>query len=105
LATFQTQGYSPWRVFGFRLNPYFSVTLGLLSDESSFSKSKMYSQFGTGIILSNDYLVFSSFQFSFSVYPNMPIDGGGMFKTNAIKTYDLGLQNFEISKPLLVNYK
>jgi hypothetical protein len=105
LTTFQTQGYSPWRVFGFRLNPYFSVTLGLLGEDLGFNKSKLYTQLGTGIILSNDYLVFSSFQFSFSYYPNIPIDGGSIFKTNAIKTYDLGLQNFEIAKPLIANYK
>ena len=70
-----------------------------------FRGSKVYSQFGAGIIVSNDYLVFHSFQFSFSFYPNVPIDGGQTFQTNSIKTYDLGLQSFEMGKPLIVPYQ
>jgi len=58
-----------------------------------------------GVIISNDYLVFKSFQFSFSYYPNLPIDGGPIYKTNAINTSDFGLENFEISKPELVKYQ
>ncbi|MES2811060.1 MAG: hypothetical protein V4670_01190 [Bacteroidota bacterium] len=106
LLTLQTQGYSPWRVLGFRLNPYLSCTMGMLGQENSgFRRSKVYSQFGAGIIISNDYLVFQTFQFSFSFYPNLPLDEGSLFKTNVLKTYDFGLQNFEISKPLMVPYK
>jgi hypothetical protein len=105
LATLQTQSYSPWRVLGFRLNPYLSYTAGMLGNSNSgFSKSKLYSQIGLGVILSNDYLVFSSFQFSISFYPNIP-DGNSVFKTNAISTSDFGLQGFEISKPVLVDYR
>ncbi len=105
LATFQTQGYSPWRILGFRLNPYLSYTAGMLGNSNSgFSKSKLYSQIGLGVILSNDFLVFDSFQFSFSFYPNIP-DGNSVFKTNAISTSDFGLQGFEISKPVLVDYR
>lgn len=106
LLTLQTQGYSPWRILGFRLNPYFSVTMGMLGQENiGFSKSKMYSQLGAGVIISNDFLVFNAFQLSFSYYPNLPLDVGSVFKTNAIKTYDFGLQDFEISKPLMVPYQ
>jgi hypothetical protein len=106
LLTLQTQGYSPWKVLGFRMNPYISFTMGALGQKNTgFRNSKIYSQLGAGIIISNDYLVFNAFQFSFSYYPNLPIDAGSEFKTNAIKTYDFGLQSFEISKPLLVPYK
>lgn len=106
LVTFQTQGYSPWSVWGFRLNPFFNCSLGMLGQESiDFKGSKIYSQFGVGIIISNDYLVFHSFQFSFSYYPNIPGDAGSIFKTNSVKTYDFGLQNFDISKPVVVPYQ
>lgn len=105
LVTFQTQSYSPWRVLGFRLNPYLSFTSGMLGQkDTGFGRSKLYSQIGLGVIVSNDYLVFSSFQFSFSFYPNIP-DGNSVFKTNSISTFDFGLQGFEISKPLLADYK
>ena len=104
LMTIQSQGYSPWRFLGFRLNPYMSYTGGMLGQENSgFSNSKLYSQISMGLIISNDFLVFSSFQFSLSYYPSIP-DGNTMFKTNALSTSDFSLQNFEISKPSLIGY-
>lgn len=104
LMTLQTQGYSPWKVIGFRLNPYMSYTAGMLGDkEINFSNSKLYSQISLGVIISNDYLIFNSFQFSLSYYPNIP-EGNSKYKTNAISTSDFGLQNFEISKPSLISY-
>lgn len=104
LLTVQSQGYSPWRVIGFRLNPYISYTAGMLGQKDiNFSRSKLYSQISLGVIISNDYLIFNSFQFSFSYYPNMP-DGNSKHKTNAISTDDFGLQNFEIGKPSIIGY-
>ena len=105
LLSLQTQSYSPLRLFGFRLNPYFSYTGGILGNEkNNFSRSKLYSQVGIGMILSNDFLVFSAFQFSLSYYPNIP-DGNSPFKSNSISTDDFGLQDFNISKPNVVEYK
>ncbi|WP_245748194.1 BamA/TamA family outer membrane protein [Flavobacterium terrigena] len=104
LMTVQTQGYSPWRVIGFRLNPYLSYTAGMLGQKDiGFSKSKLYSKISVGVIISNDYLIFNSFQFSLSYYPNIP-DGNSIFKTNANSTSDFSLQNFELSKPSLIAY-
>jgi len=105
LLNLQTQGYSPWRVLGFRLNPYFSYTGGMLGQKDiGFKQSKLYSQLSLGVIISNDYLVFNSFQFSISFYPNNP-DSNSLFKTNAISTSNFGLQGFEISQPVLVDYR
>lgn len=106
VITFQIQGYSPWNYFGFRLNPFISYSMGMLGFENiNFKHSKLYSQIGAGIIISNDYLVFNTFQFSLSYYPSIPGDGNSIFKTNAFKTYDFGLQNFELSKPILVPFQ
>lgn len=106
LVTFQTQGYSPWRLLGFRLNPFFNFSMGMLGQENvDFKNSKVYSQIGLGVILSNDFLVFHNFQFSFSYYPNIPVDAGSTFKTNSIRSYDFGLQDFDISKPYIVPYQ
>ena len=105
LMTVQSQGYSPWRLIGFRLNPYISYTAGMLGQKDiGFSKSKLYSQISLGVIISNDYLIFNSFQLSFSFYPNIP-DGNSIFQTNSISTSDFGLQNFELSKPSLISYQ
>ncbi|WP_329805263.1 BamA/TamA family outer membrane protein [Flavobacterium facile] len=104
LMTVQSQGYSPWRLIGFRLNPYVSYTAGMLGQKDiNFSRSKLYSQISLGVIISNDYLIFSSFQFSMSYYPNITA-GNSIFQTNSISTSDFGLQNFEIAKPSLIVY-
>jgi hypothetical protein len=106
LLTFQTQGYSPWQVLGFRLNPFINYTLGMIGQPiTGFKNSKLYSEFGVGVIISNDYLVFSNFQFSLSFFPILPEDSTNSYKTNSLKTYDFGLQEFDIAKPLLVRYQ
>jgi hypothetical protein len=104
LISIQTQSYSPWHIIGFRLNPYIAYTAAMLGQKNiGFSKSKLYSQLSLGVIISNDYLIFNSFQFSISYYPNIQ-DGNSIFKTNSITTSDFGLQNFELSKPNLITY-
>ncbi|NMH28918.1 BamA/TamA family outer membrane protein [Flavobacterium silvaticum] len=105
LVTTQTQSFSPWDLLGFRLNPFFRYSIGMLGDaEHGFSKSKAYSQIGVGLIISNDYLVFSSFQLSFAYYPSLP-EQAGMYSTNAFSTEDFGLMSFEFAKPEFVDYK
>jgi hypothetical protein len=102
----QTQGYSPWNVYGFRINPYLSYTLGMLGNkEHGFCNSKVYSQYGLGFIISNDFFVFNSFQVSFSYYPTIPGFADDVIKTNSFKTSDFGLPNFEITKPSIVPYQ
>ena len=105
LVTLQTQSYVPKEIWGFRLNPYFNYTLGILSNEKlSITKSPTFSRISLGILINNDYLVFSSFQLSFSYYPSIPYDGGKNLKTNAFETRDFGFQSFELNKPHTVKY-
>ena len=106
MLTFQTQTYSPWNVFGFRVNPYLNYTISMLGNEQNrWIEAKAYSRIGLGFIITNDYLVFSSFQISFSYFPTIPGNGNNVFKTNALETSDFGFQNFELDKPRTVIYK
>lgn len=105
VLSLQSQFYSPWEVFGFRLNPYVNVSAALLGEEStSIFKSKVYSSVGVGVIIRNDYLVFNSFQLSLSFYPKIPGVGTNIFKTNVFETRDFGFQSFELGKPTPVWY-
>lgn len=105
VLSLQTQFYSPWEVLGFRLNPYVNFSAAMLGDEgSSVLKNKVYSSVGAGVIIRNDYLVFSAFQLSFSFYPKIPGQGDNIFKTNAFETKDFGFQSFELGKPTPVWY-
>ncbi|WP_298145886.1 hypothetical protein [Flavobacterium sp.] len=106
IVSFQTQSYSPWQLIGFRLNPFFSYSGGLLGNGiSNMINSKLYSKIGAGIIISNDYLVFSSFQISFAYYSNLPNGAANPFQTNSFETTDLRLENFDFGKPRTIIYK
>lgn len=101
----QTQFYSPWEFLGFRFNPFINITAGMLAESNrSWNQNKIYSSFGAGFIIRNEYLVFSSFQISFAYYPQIPGQGSNIFKTNAFETDDFGFQNFDIGKPRTVRY-
>ncbi|MBS7253770.1 hypothetical protein [Flavobacterium branchiicola] len=106
VLSLQTQTYSPHSVLGFRLNPFFNYSIAVLGNpDSAMLRSKPYSKFTLGVIVSNDYLVFSSFQLSLSYYPSIPYQGDNVFKTNTFETTDYGLQSFELAKPRIVDYK
>jgi len=97
----QTQFYSPWEILGFRLNPFLNYTGALLKD-SNRSSNNLYSSFGIGFIIRNNYLVFDNFQLSFSFFPEIPGQGFNLFKTNSFETEDFGFQNFKLGKPRTV---
>ncbi|HLV92321.1 MAG TPA: hypothetical protein VKX34_04300 [Aequorivita sp.] len=106
VLSLQTQFYSPWVWWGFRVNPYINMTFGMLTDEQKiFENNKLYSSFGVGCIIRNDYFVFNSFQLSLAFYPRMPGQGSGILKANAFDNDDFGFQNFQIGKPRIVIYE
>lgn len=102
----QTQCYSPWDVWGFRLNPFLNYTIAVIgSPKSSNQKNSAFSSIGLGFIINNDYLVFSSFQLSFAYYPNVFDANDRNIIFNAFETSDFGLLDFELNKPRTVIYK
>ncbi|MGX1024844.1 hypothetical protein [Psychroflexus sp. MBR-150] len=105
VLSLQTQFYSPWAVLGFRFNPFVNITTALLGNEDvSITKSRLYSAFRVGFVIRNDFLVFNSFQLSFSYYPIIPGKGNHIFNTNSFDTEDFGFQNFELGKPTPIWY-
>jgi hypothetical protein len=106
ILTFQTQVYSPWNFFGFRLNPFINYTLAMLgNEETRLFNSIAYTKIGIGLIINNDYLVFQTFQISLAFYPTIPGNGNNIIKTNSFNTSDFGFQDFGIDKPRTVIYK
>ena len=105
-TTFQTQTYVPGNWHGFHFSPFFTMSLGMLGDEIDkvFFNDKVYSIFSLGVLINNDYLVFNSFQVSFSFYPSIPFQGTNVFRTNTFKNDDLSLPDFQIGEPMIVPY-
>ena len=106
VLTLQTQTYAPKEILGFRMNPYLNYSIAVLgTSNSGLLQNKYYSKLSLGLLISNDYLVFSSFQLSISYYPTIPFQGDNIFKSNTFQTTDFGLQSFELAKPRMVEYK
>lgn len=104
-TSFQTQTYIPANWHGFHFSPFFNATMGVLGNEGDkFFNDKIYSIFSLGVLINNDYLVFNSFQVSFSFYPSIPYQGTNLFKTNTFKNDDLALPDFQIGEPNIVPY-
>ena len=102
----QTQSYAPWNLLGFRFGPYINFSFGILGDEfTGFSKNRMYPEFGLGVLIRNDYLVFRNMQISFAYYPSIPGDGNNVFKANPLRTTDFGFPDFVIGKPDVVQFR
>jgi hypothetical protein len=105
-TTFQTQTYVPGNWHGFHFSPFFNMNIGVLGDENhKLFVDKVYSIFSLGVMINNDYLVFNSFQVSFSFYPSIPYQGTNLIKTNTFKNDDLVLPDFQIGEPTVVPYK
>ena len=73
--------------------------------ETGFRKSRVYSQFGIGLLIKNEYLVFNYFQVSIAFYPYIPEEGDGIFKINPNSTTDFGFSDFEPGKPAITRYQ
>ncbi|MCW1148403.1 hypothetical protein [Flavobacterium lacisediminis] len=104
-ASFQTQSYIPGSWYGFRFSPYFNMTLGSLANEKALFSSKVYSKFSIGALINNDFLVFNSFQISFSYYPTIPFEGDDEMKFNSFENTNLTLYDFQLSKPAYIKYE
>lgn len=105
LASFQTQTYAPGSWYGFRFSPFANFTFGSLGNEqTSTFGSKIYSQFSLGVLVNNDYLVFNSFQLSFTFYPTTPLDGTNVLRTNALQNDDFRINNYFLGEPKIVTY-
>lgn len=106
LFTLQTQSYAPWNFIGFRFGPYINYSLGILGDAASgFEKSRVYSQFGFGVLIKNENLIINTFQISISFYPSIPGSANNMLKVNSFRTTDFGFRDFEIGKPAVVVFQ
>ncbi len=101
----QTQSYVPGSWYGFRFSPYINISMGSLAEEKALFASKVYSKFSIGVLVNNDFLVFNSFQISFSYYPSIPFEGDNILKNNSFENTDLTLNDFQLGKPAYVRYE
>lgn len=106
VISFQTQSYAPGVWYGFRFSPFFNFTAGMLGDQdNTFLQDRLYTKFGLGVLISNDFLIFNQFQISFAYYPSIPFEGTNLMRTNTFRNDDMHLQNFSIEQPDIIRFE
>jgi hypothetical protein len=106
MISFQTQTYAPGNWHGFHLSPYYNMAFGMIAGETRTDiGKKIFSKFSVGFLINNDYLVFNSFQLSFSYYPSIPLDGTHLIRSNTVKNNDLSLPDYQMGQPRVIGFQ
>lgn len=101
----QTVAYAPYNVVGFKFAPVFSAAIGMVGDDQQkILNSSIYQGYSLGLMLRNENLLVSTFQFSFGLYPYLPNGGTNVLKYNPITSFTLRVRAFSISKPGFISY-
>ncbi len=68
--------FQPWYFYGFRFATYGHAGMGHVSESRNPDPfSRTYFTFGGGVRIRNESLVFNTFEFRASFFPNAPVDG------------------------------
>ena len=101
----ETVAYLPYQLIGFRFAPVVTAGIGIIgSPTNKLSNSNLYQAYTIGVMLRNESLLNSTFQFSIGAYPFFPDDGKATLKYNPISTFTLRVRAFSVSKPEFVSY-
>src|SRR5690606_25686926 len=103
---FQTQSYVPFSWLGFRMSPFVGFDLGFIGEEENpFFKNNLYTKFGVGFLISNDYFVFENIKISFSLFPNIPGQGQNLMRLNANSDNIFSLDQYNYQEPHIIEYR
>ena len=101
----ETVAYLPYQLIGFRFAPVITAGIGMIGDPTHrLIKSNLYQAYTLGIMLRNENLLNSTFQFAIGAYPFFPDSGGFALKYNPITSFTLRVRVFSVSKPDFVSY-
>ena len=103
---FQTQSYVPFSWLGFRMSPFVNFDLGFVGSEPRpFLSNDLYTKFGLGLIISNDYFVFDNIRLSFAIFPNMPGRGRNVLDFNVNTDNQFNLEQYRYEPPHILEYR
>jgi len=97
--------FSPLYFYGFRFVFFAFSDFGFISFNNNLLKSeKLYSGFGLGVRLRNEFLVFETFQLRFSLYPKIPLDANPSWIIISDEAYR-NPASFRFEEPTLLRYE
>lgn len=101
----ETVAYLPYQLIGFRFAPVASIGLGMIgSPDKKILTSNLYQAYTLGVMIRNENLLSSTFQFAIGAYPFFPDGGKPTLKYNPIGSFTLRVRVFSISRPEFVGY-
>jgi hypothetical protein len=101
----ETVAYLPYQLIGFRFAPVATVGLGMIgSPNKKLFTSNLYQAYTVGLMIRNENLLSSTFQFALGIYPFFPDGGKFTVKYNPISSFTLRVRIFAVSKPEFVSY-
>lgn len=100
----QTQFYSPFVWWGFHISPFILGDLAMIGSQPNLMKSRFFTKLGVGFYVTNDYVKFSQFQFSFFFLPNVP-GRGSVQEFTGFENEDFGLPDFRFTAPKTIVYE
>ncbi len=106
ILTLQTQSYSPFALWGFRVSPFLMGDIGFIgNDNRNLLKDQVLTKVGIGFYITNDYIPLGNFQFSFIYMPRVPGVGNHIQKFTSINNTDFRLPYFNYNMPELIRYE
>ena len=101
----ETVCYLPYKFIGFRFAPVLLAGLGIIGDKQSrLFGSRLYQGYALGILLRNENLLTSTFQFSFGFYPFLPDHAGSILVYNPVTSFTLRVRSFSVARPEFIAY-
>jgi hypothetical protein len=101
----ETIFYAPYQFSGFRFAPVILLGSGFIQEQSyNWKDSKVYYSLALGILLRNENLLNSTFQFSVGYYPVLPPGQNKNFITEPVTSFTLRVNGFSVFKPDFADY-
>ncbi|WP_370087105.1 hypothetical protein [Ekhidna sp.] len=94
--------FQPWYFYGFRFATYADLGIGNVSESRTINPyNKTYFTAGCGVRIRNESLVFNTFEFRVSAFPNAPIDGQKFYFKVSLSAPQF-FQSPNVRKPTIV---
>ncbi len=105
ILNFETVGYAPWDLIGFKIAPVLLLGFGVLDEEDRpFLSGRVHSSLTAGILVRNERLLMNTFEVALSFYPFIPEEQGSLWEPNAFTNFNPGTRDFSFVSPQIVGY-
>ncbi|MDQ3099961.1 MAG: hypothetical protein M3R08_01125 [Bacteroidota bacterium] len=105
VLNFETVGYAPWDLIGFRIAPVLLMGFGILDqEEQPFLSGRVHSSFTLGILVRNERLLMNTFEVALSFFPFIPEEDGSLWKHNAFTNFNTGIRDFSFVSPHVISF-